>query len=410
MNDFGLFEDLAVLNRTKSPERMWFAKGSGARGRFYPYMSLRDYTVADFLCNPEKETPVFVRFSMSSGGRGSADTQRDNRGFAVRFFSEEGNYDLMGTSLPVFYIMDPHKMPALISALRPSPKTNIREPKRFWKFYSENPEMIHYITWLYGGSGTIKSYRNMPGHSVIPYLWTGRDNAQYLVRTHWHPLGGEKTISANEAEFLAGFDPDVAGRDLCHALDEGINVEYEMEIQIASRELALQQGLDLLNPTLIWDEQMFPLIKAGKMVLDKGPEDYEDEVENIAFSLGNTVKGIDFSGDPLSKMGSFACRDGHVYRLGKDYRKLGVNQALGCVHEDISRASPVFGGNCFIENTFRQASERLEKMGIEGREKLAMAVAQEVLFIDEKIQWEITKHFDDIHNDFANMVARRVGI
>lgn len=412
MSDLRLFEELADLNREEIPERVWFAKGAGAAGQFRPYMNMQDYTIADFLSDPEKETPVFVRFSMAAGRKGSADTQRDNRGFSVRFYTEEGNYDLMGTSLPVFYIENPKEMPALLASLKPSPKTNIREPERFWRFYGEHPEAIHLLTWLYSDLGTMKSYRTMAGHSVLPCLWTGRTGIQYLVRYHWRPLAGEKTITANEAEFLAGFDPDVAARDLYHTLEEGIPAEYELEIQIASRELALQPGIDLMNPTLIWEEERFPLTKVGKMTLDRVPEDYAEEVEGIAFSPGNTVRGIEITDHELCKAVVFAAEDAHRYRLGRRYKKMAANRARGPQF----RAEPVKGSGGFRKNgdicadPLIQAGERLQRMGEEERNCLAMAIAQEILFLDEEIQTKIVAHLRSAHEDFGNVVAERIGL
>ncbi|MGI6752342.1 MAG: catalase [Anaerovoracaceae bacterium] len=410
MNDLRLYEELAKVNRRVRPERVLFAKGAGAWGKFFSYMNMEDYTVADFLCNTNMETPVFVRFSLESGGRGAADTIRDNRGFAVRFYSEEGNYDLMGISLPVFYISNAGKMMELICALKPSMKTNIRDPEIFWRFYADNPEAIHLITWLYTDSGTVKSYRTMAGYGVIPHLWIGRDGTKHLVRSRWRPMAGEKTISSNEAEFLAGFDPDVAGRDLYNALDEGVPIEYELEIQMAPLELALQSELDLLNPTLIWEDKKFPPLKVGKMILEDGPEDYEEEVEGIGFSPGNLVRGINLTGDPIGAMCAFACRDSHFNRLGRDYGKMAVNTSKTASIDESEKIGIVPSIKGSLEKTIEQAGERLKSMGLEARRTLALTIAQEILFIDERIQWEIVGHFNRVHEGFANMVAGRIGI
>lgn len=264
----------------------------------------------------------------------------------------------------------------------------------------------------------------MAGHSVLPCLWTGKDGTQYLVRYHWRPMAGEKTITANEAEFLAGFDPDVATRDLYHTLEEGIPVEYEMEIQIASRELALQPDLDLMNPTLLWPYERFPPVKVGKMILDNGPENYEEEVESIAFSPGNTVNGIGLTDHDLCRIGALACDDAHRHRLGSNYRKMKINTPKESRLRERQERLPTIGDGVEMlkcndkirkEPSVRvdslvQAGERLQNMEKEERKRLAMTIAEEILFIDEPLQAKIVAHLRSAREDFGNVVAERIGI
>ena len=219
LQDIQLIEKLAQFDRERIPERVVHAKGAGAYGYFQVYRPMKHYTIAKFLQNPDEKTPVFVRFSTVIGSKGSADTARDPRGFAVKFYTKDGNYDLAGNDIPVFFIRDAIKFPDLIHALKPAPDTNIIDQNRVWDFFSSMPETTHMITWVYSDRGTIKSYRRIEGFGVNTYIWLNDKGERRFVKYHWKPALGIETIDRKEAEFLAGADPDVATKDLYDTLE-----------------------------------------------------------------------------------------------------------------------------------------------------------------------------------------------
>lgn len=326
LQDVHLIEKLAHFNRERIPERVVHAKGAGAHGYFQVYKSMEKYTCAKFLQDPVKQTPVFVRFSTVVGSRGSADTARDPRGFAVKFYTEEGNYDLVGNNLPVFFIRDSIKFPDMVHSFKPAPDTNIPSSNRFWDFISLTPESIHMITWLFSDRGTVKSYRTMEGFGVHTYKWVNADGKAIYVKYHWKPAAGVHSIDRHEASHLAGVDPDIATRDLYDIIASGGMVEYELNIQIMEIADELKQSFDPLDPTKIWPEDKFPLMPVGKMMLNRNPENFFAEVEQAAFCPAAIVPGIELSADKLLQGRVFAYADTQRYRLGANYLQLPINR------------------------------------------------------------------------------------
>ena len=326
LQDVHLIEKLAHFDRERIPERVVHAKGAGAHGYFQAYKSMAQYTCAKFLQDPAKQTPVFVRFSTVVGARGSADTARDPRGFAVKFYTEEGNYDLVGNNLPVFFIRDAIKFPDMVHAFKPAPDTNIQSPNRFWDFISLTPEATHMITWLFSDRGTVKSYRKMEGFGVNTYKWVNAEGKAVYVKYHWKPLAGIETIDRHEATRLAGDDPDIATRDLYEWIASSKTVEYELHVQIMEIADELKQPFDPLDPTKTWPEDSFPLVKVGRMVLNHNPENYFAEVEQATFCPASIVPGIELSADKLLQGRVFSYADTQRYRLGANYLQLPVNR------------------------------------------------------------------------------------
>jgi len=330
LQDVHLIEKLAHFDRERIPERVVHAKGAGAHGYFQAYKSMSKYTCANFLQDSIKQTPVFVRFSTVVGARGSADTVRDPRGFAVKFYTEEGNYDLVGNNLPVFFIRDAIKFPDMVHAFKPAPDTNIPTASsansRFWDFISLTPESTHMITWLFSDRGTVKSYRSMEGFGVNTYKWVNKDVKEVYIKYHWKPAIGIHSIDRHEATRLAGEDPDIATRDLYDTIASGGTVEYELNIQIMEIADELKQDFDPLDPTKTWPENKFPLMPVGKMVLNRNPENYFAEVEQAAFCPASIVSGIDLSADKLLQGRAFAYADTQRHRLGTNYLQLPINR------------------------------------------------------------------------------------
>jgi catalase len=330
LQDVHLIEKLAHFDRERIPERVVHAKGAGAHGYFQVYKSMAKYTCAKFLQDPKKKTPVFVRFSTVVGARGSADTARDPRGFAVKFYTQDGNYDLVGNNLPVFFIRDAIKFPDMVHAFKPAPDTNIPTSSsansRFWDFISLTPESTHMITWLFSDRGTVRSYRKMEGFGVNTYKWVNARGKAVYIKYHWKPKAGVETIDRLEATRLAGEDPDIATRDLYETIASGKTVEYELNVQIMEIAVELKQDFDPLDATKTWPEDKFPLTPVGKMVLNRNPENYFAEVEQAAFCPASIVPGIEFSADKLLQGRVFSYADTQRHRLGANYLQLPVNR------------------------------------------------------------------------------------
>jgi len=330
LQDVHLIEKLAHFDRERIPERVVHANGAGAHGYFQVHESTEKHTCANFLQDPTKQTPVFVRFSTVVGARGSADTARDPRGFAVKFYTEEGNYDLVGNNLPVFFIRDAIKFPDMVHAFKPAPDTNIPTSSsansRFWDFISLTPESTHMITWLFSDRGTVKSYRTMEGFGVNTYKWVNAKGKEVYVKYHWKPGAGVHSIDRHESTRLAGEDPDIATRDLYDTIASGKTVEYELNVQIMDVADELKQGFDPLDATKTWPEDQFPLMPVGKMVLNRNPENYFAEVEQAAFCPASIVPGIELSADKLLQGRVFSYADTQRHRLGPNYLQLPINR------------------------------------------------------------------------------------
>jgi catalase len=387
-----LIEKLAGLNRIKIPEPMIHAKGVGAHGIFIPYLSMKDYTKANFLKDSEKETPVFVRFSKMMGRAGTADTLRDVRGFSVKFFTDEGIYDLMGIHFPIYFIRQPKKFPALIKALSPNSKTNIREPEKLWHYVANNPETMHMITWLYSDRGTIKSYRKLEGYSVHTYIWENNKGESFWIRYHWKPLIGTEEINRQEAEFLAGFDPDIASRDLADTFAAGKKVSYEMRVQIIPTSQKTENEIFLLDPVCVWPESLVPSIRVGKMILDRGVENFHEEVEKAAFTPSNLVPGIGLSPEPLLIAMVFACTDSQRYRIGENKTEVNFNK-----REEPYRTIEIEKELQSVSND--QLALRLQSMNKMEKQRMIDNIVEELLFIDQEIQKIIVNYFNNVDSE-----------
>lgn len=330
LQDVHLIEKLAHFDRERIPERVVHAKGAGAHGYFQVHTGMGEYTKAKFLQDPKKKTPVFVRFSTVVGARGSADSARDPRGFAVKFYTEDGNYDLVGNNLPVFFIRDAIKFPDMVHAFKPAPDTNIpvssSANSRFWDFISLSPESTHMITWLFSDRGTIKSYRKMEGFGVNTYIWVNAQEKGIYVKYHWKPAAGIETIDRHECTRLAGEDPDVATRDLYDWIASGKTVEYDLKVQLMPFEDEFLLDFDPLDATKTWPEDKYLLIPVGKMVLDKNPDNYFAEVEQAAFCPASVVPGIEPSADKLLQGRMFSYADTQRHRLGPNFLQIPVNR------------------------------------------------------------------------------------
>ncbi|HZY17222.1 MAG TPA: catalase [Ramlibacter sp.] len=341
LEDFILLEKLTHFDHERIPERVVHARGAGAHGYFELYRSLGQYTKADFLQEDGLRTPVFVRFSTVAGERGSADTVRDLRGFAVKFYTREGNYDLVGASMPVFFIQDAMKFPDLIHALKPEPHHGMPQASSahdtFWDFVSLMPESTHALMWLMSDRALPRSLRMMEGFGVHTFRFINAHGVSHFVKFHWRPKLGKHALAWDEAQKLAGKDPDFHRRDLWESIARGHCPEWELGLQLVEEGKAAALGFDLLDPTKLIPEELVPVQLVGKLVLNRNPDNYFSETEQVAFHPGHLVPGIDFSADPLLQGRLFSYTDTQLSRLGgPNFHELPVNRSV-CPFHNYSR-------------------------------------------------------------------------
>jgi catalase len=337
LEDFHLREKITRFDHERIPERVVHARGSGAHGYFQVYKSLEDITAAEFLCDAAARTPVFVRFSTVVGSRGSTDLARDVRGFATKFYTSAGNFDLVGNNMPVFFIQDGLKFPDLVHAVKPEPHNEMPQAASahdtFWDFISLVPETLHMVLWVMSDRGLPRSYRMMEGFGVHTFRLVNAAGRSVLCKFHWKPLLGAHSVVWDEAQKISGKDPDFHRRDLWEAIEEGNYPEYELGVQIVEEADELAYGFDLLDPTKLLPEELVPVRRVGKMTLDRNPTNFFAEVEQVAFCVANIVPGIDFSNDPLMQARLFSYLDTQLTRLGgPNFAELPINRPIAPVH------------------------------------------------------------------------------
>lgn len=325
IQDVHLLEKLAHFDRERIPERVVHAKGAGAHGYFELTRDVSKHSRAAFLSQVGKRTEVFVRFSTVGGEKGSADSERDPRGFAVKFYTEEGNYDMVGNNTPIFFIRDPLKFPDFIHTQKRNPATNLKDPDMFWDFLSLTPESIHQVTILFSDRGTPMGFRHMHGFSSHPFMWYDAKGDYVWVKYHFKTLQGIRNFTREEADMMRAKDPDVATRDLHDAIARSEFPAWRVEVQIMTAEQAKTYRFDPFDITKVWPHADFPPIEIGRMVLDRNPENYFAEVEQAAFSPGNFVPGIGPSPDKMLQGRLFSYHDTHRHRLGPNFHLLPVN-------------------------------------------------------------------------------------
>ena len=346
MQDVHLMEKLAHFNRERIPERVVHAKGAGAYGSFKCTADMSKYTRAKFLSEHGKKTDVFVRFSTVGGEKGSPDAARDPRGFAVKFYTEEGNYDMTGNNTPVFFIRDPLKFPDFIHTQKRDPKTNTPNPDMFWDFLSLTPESIHQVTILFSDRGTPRSYRHMNGYSSHTFKWYNDKGQYYWVQYHFKADQGIQNFSREEAVRMTGEKPDHATADLSDAIERGEYPSWRVCVQIMPPEDAKNYRWNIFDITKVWPHADYPLIEIGRMVLNRNPDNYFADVEQAAFCPGNFVPGIAASPDKMLQARLMSYHDAHLYRLGPNYQLLPVNAPKACSAENYQRDGHMrFDGN-----------------------------------------------------------------
>ena len=455
MENYHFIEKLSHFDRERVPERVVHARGAGAHGVFEAYgkvgnESVAKYTRAKLFQEKGKQTPVFVRFSTVGHGNHSPETLRDPRGFAVKFYTEDGNWDLVGNNLKIFFIRDAIKFPDLIHSQKPDPITNIQSGHRIFDFFSGTPEALHMVTFLYSPWGIPANYRQMQGSGVNTYKWVNADGEAVLVKYHWEPLKqGIRNLTQKEAEEIQGKNFNHATQDLYEAIENGDFPEWELNVQIMSDDEHPELDFDPLDDTKIWPKEQFPWHPVGKMTLNRNPEDYFNEVELSAFGTGVLVDGLDFSDDKMLQGRTFSYSDTQRYRVGANYLQLPINAPKKQVatnqrggqmsfktdfapgqNKHVNYEPSILGGlqeapktgkdytPRYEANLVRQAIDRTNPFGQAGetyrnfedweRDELIMNLSNTLAGCDERIQKKMLEYFTQADEDYGRRVSEGI--
>lgn len=339
LEDFIMREKITHFDHERIPERIVHARGSAAHGFFQVYESMAKVTKAGFLNDPARKTPVFVRFSTVAGSRGSTDLARDVRGFAVKFYTDEGVFDLVGNNMPVFFIQDAMKFPDLIHAVKPEPNNEMPQAASahdtFWDFISLMPESAHMIMWAMSDRAIPRSLRMMEGFGVHTFRFINERGRSTFVKFHWKPLLGVHSVAWDEAQIISGKDPDFHRRDLWEAIESGAFPEWELGVQLIPEADEHKFEFDLLDPTKLVPEELVPVQRIGKLTLNRNPDNFFAETEQVAFHVGHIVPGIDFTNDPLMQGRLFSYTDTQLKRLGSpNFHEIPINRSVAPVHNN----------------------------------------------------------------------------
>jgi catalase len=448
VQDFHLFEKLAHFHRERIPERVVHAKGAGAFGTFTVTHDITKYTKAKIFSKIGKKTDVFARFSTVAGERGSADTVRDVRGFALKFYTEEGNWDMTGNNTPVFFVRDPLKFSDFIHTQKREPQTNLRNATMWWDFWSLCPESLHQVTILFSDRGTPKGYPHMNGYGSHTYSFINTKAERFWVKFHFKTQQGIQNFSAEEAARLTAEDPDWATRDLFERIERGDFPRWSFKVQIMPEEEAESYSWNPFDLTKVWPHADYPLIDVGVLELNKNPSNYFADVEQAAFAPSNVVPGISFSPDKMLQARIFSYADAHRYRLGVNYQLLPVNRPRSVEAQNYQRdgfmrfdgnAGPAvnyepnsFGGPTEnpafrepplkisgdadrynqprIDDDFIQPGDLFRLMSKEEQGRLIENIVGSLKNVPEFIQKRMLEHFQKADSAYGNGVQKGLGL
>ncbi|EAI0282247.1 catalase [Campylobacter lari] len=442
MQDYILLEKLAHQNRERIPERAVHAKGSGAYGELKITADISKYTKAKVLQLGES-TPLFIRFSTVAGEAGAADAERDVRGFAIKFYTKEGNWDLVGNNTPTFFIRDAYKFPDFIHTQKRDPRCNLRSNNAAWDFWSLCPESLHQVTILMSDRGIPASYRHMHGFGSHTYSLINDKNERFWVKFHFKTKQGIKNLTNEEAANLIANDRESHQRDLYEAIEKGDFPKWTFQIQVLKEDEAEKLGFNPFDLTKVWPHSIVPLIEVGELVLNKNVQNYFNEVEQAAFSPSNIVSGIGFSPDKMLQARIFSYPDAHRYRIGTNYHLLPVNRAksevntynvAGAMNFDTYKNGPAYYEPNSYDDSPKEDKSYLEPdLALEGnaqryapldddfytqpralfdimnesqKEQLFKNIAASMNGVDEKIIARALSHFEKISSEYANGVKK----
>ncbi|MFG5097376.1 catalase [Campylobacter lari] len=442
MQDYILLEKLAHQNRERIPERAVHAKGSGAYGELKITADISKYTKAKVL-QLRESTPLFIRFSTVAGEAGAADAERDVRGFAIKFYTKEGNWDLVGNNTPTFFIRDAYKFPDFIHTQKRDPRSNLRSNNAAWDFWSLCPESLHQVTILMSDRGIPASYRHMHGFGSHTYSLINDKNERFWVKFHFKTKQGIKNLTNEEAANLIANDRESHQRDLYEAIEKGDFPKWTFQIQVLKEDEAEKLGFNPFDLTKVWPHSIVPLIEVGELVLNKNVQNYFNEVEQAAFSPSNIVSGIGFSPDKMLQARIFSYPDAHRYRIGTNYHLLPVNRAksevntynvAGAMNFDTYKNGPAYYEPNSYDDSPKEDKSYLEPdLALEGnaqryapldddfytqpralfdimnesqKEQLFKNIAASMNGVDEKIIARALSHFEKISSEYANGVKK----
>ncbi|HEC1750933.1 TPA: catalase [Campylobacter lari] len=442
MQDYILLEKLAHQNRERIPERTVHAKGSGAYGELKITKDISQYTKAKVLQLGEN-TPLFIRFSTVAGEAGAADAERDVRGFAIKFYTKEGNWDLVGNNTPTFFIRDAYKFPDFIHTQKRDPRTHLRSNNAAWDFWSLCPESLHQVTILMSDRGIPTSYRHMHGFGSHTYSLINDKNERFWVKFHFKTKQGIKNLTNEEAANLIANDRESHQRDLYEAIEKGDFPKWTFQIQVLKEDEAEKLGFNPFDLTKVWPHSIVPLIEVGELVLNKNVQNYFNEVEQAAFSPSNIVPGIGFSPDKMLQARIFSYPDAHRYRIGTNYHLLPVNRAKSEVNtynvagamnfDTYKNGAAYYEPNSYDDSPKEDKSYLEPDLALEGsaqryapldddfytqpralfdimnqdqKEQLFKNIATSMSGVDEKIIARALSHFEKISSEYANGVKK----
>ena len=446
LQDYQLIQKLAHQNRERIPERVVHAKGSGAFGVLEITEDISKYTKAKVLQKGEK-TKLLLRFSTVAGERGAADAERDVRGYALKFYTREGNWDLVGNNTPVFFIRDAYKFPDFIHTQKRHPQTNLRSNTAAWDFWSLSPESLHQVTILMSDRGIPKSYRHVNGYGSHTYSLINASGERFWVKFHFKTLQGIETITNKEAEAIVAKDRESNQRDLFENIQAGNFPKWSFEIQIMTNEQAKECSFNPFDLTKVWPHGDYPMIKVGTMTLNENPKNYFNEIEQASFSPSNVVPGVSFSPDKMLQARIFSYPDAHRYRVGTHYEMLPVNRPIvdvntyhadgsmnyeikeptdayyepnsfGGAVEDASFAEPAFETGDMADrynhrdgnNDFVQVTALFNLMSDNQKEQLFSNIAEAMGGVPRNIVDRQLALFEQVHKDYAAGVKKALGI
>ena len=447
VQDFHLFQKMANFNRERIPERVVHAKGAGAYGTFTVTHDITKYTKAKIFSEVGKKTELVVRFSTVAGERGSADTVRDVRGFAIKFYTEEGNWDLVGNNTPVFFIRDPLKFMDFIHTQKRLPHSNLRSETMWWDFWSLKPESLHQVTILFSDRGTPKGFRHMNGYGSHTYSLINANDERFWVKFHFKTAQGIQNFTAEESTRLAGEDPDWATRDLFEAIERGDYPKWNLKIQVMPEKDAETYRWNPFDLTKVWPHGDYPLIDVGVMELNRNPSNYFADVEQAAFAPSNIVPGISYSPDKMLQARIFSYADAHRYRLGVNHELLPVNRPRSTVDNyqrdgymrcnDNAGDAPNYEPNSFggptanpdyrepplkisgdadrydqpiVDDDYVQPGNLFRLMSPEEQARLIKNIVDSLKNVPEFIQKRIVTHFYKANSAYGSGVAKGLGL
>lgn len=455
LENYHFLEKMSHFDREEIPERVVHARGTGAFGYFETYGKVGDepvekYTRAKVFSGAGKRTPVMVRFSTVAGAKDSPETARDPRGFAVKMYTEDGNWDIVGNNLKIFFVRDAMKFPDMIHAFKPDPASNVPNPERMFDFVSRSPEATHMITFLFSPWGIPATYRHMQGSGVNTYKWVNDKGEAVLVKYHWEPKQGIRNLTQEQANKIQAKTVSHATQDLYEAIERGDYPEWELYVQIMEDGYHPELDFDPLDNTKLWPEDKFPWLPVGKMVLNENPKDFHAQIEQAAFGVGVLVDGMDFSDDKMLVGRTFSYSDTQRYRVGANYLQLPVNKPKTKVRTNQHRGQAdhrdpgEFGDNHHINyepsmlggleevseedriphrpsynaeaisapidrpNNYGQAGETYRRFEEWEREELINNLSDALALCDKRIQDAMIEHFTKADKDYGRRVKEGI--